>query len=76
MIPSQLYSYLADRIGNLHAGIIFNTIAGLSALLIWMQARNYPVLISFAVINGFFGSTYFALSKYSTQILDMDIDIH
>ncbi|KAI8138262.1 major facilitator superfamily domain-containing protein [Fennellomyces sp. T-0311] len=52
---------LADRWGNLIVGALFGVITGLSSLLIWMFAYNYPTLILQAIVIGFSFDTYYIL---------------
>ncbi|KAI9498502.1 major facilitator superfamily domain-containing protein [Zychaea mexicana] len=64
--------FIGDRIGRLNAHLIFTMASGLSSLLIWTFAYSYISIMSFALIFGFFCSSYIALlSPITVAILGM-----
>ncbi|KAI7850208.1 major facilitator superfamily domain-containing protein [Circinella umbellata] len=64
--------FIGDQIGRLNAHLVFTMLSGLSSLLIWTFAYSYATIMAFALLFGFFCSSYIALlSPITVSILGM-----
>ena len=55
--------YMSDRIGRLNTHLLCLFVSALSCLLLWMFAHTYGMIMAFAVMFGFVGSSYYTVCK-------------
>lgn len=57
--------YLSDHFGRYRVTALASTACGLCCFFIWIFARNYGVLIFFAIMSGLFVGNNWAVSQFS-----------
>ncbi|KAI7903952.1 major facilitator superfamily domain-containing protein [Cokeromyces recurvatus] len=60
---------VADYIGHVNVAIINSIISGLACLLIWTYSSDFPILMTFAVVFGFFGGTFITFTPTITLLI-------
>ncbi|KAI8143757.1 major facilitator superfamily domain-containing protein [Fennellomyces sp. T-0311] len=61
--------YIADHIGRLNTHIISTLLAAVSVFAIWTIAFDYNTIMAFAIVYGFFGTSYYALMSPITATI-------
>ncbi|KAI9272040.1 major facilitator superfamily domain-containing protein [Sporodiniella umbellata] len=58
---------LADYLGHLNVAILYSSLSGISALIIWRYATTFETFLAFVIIYGFFGSAFITLTPAITM---------
>jgi MFS family permease len=59
-IGRPLVGYFSDRFGRINMAAAMTLVAGILPLAMWVCTRNYATLISFAMLEGIVGGTFWA----------------
>ena len=64
--------FFSDKTGRINMACFTTFLAGLFSLVVWVNAKNYSVLVFFSIIGGFVGGTFWAVvAPITAEVVDM-----
>ncbi|KAI9319618.1 major facilitator superfamily domain-containing protein [Dichotomocladium elegans] len=69
LIGRLVSGVIADRFGHVNTVILYGICSSLSCFLIWTFSNTFGLLLTFALVFGFFGGSFIALTSSVTVIV-------
>lgn len=72
-VGRPVMGYLSDHLGRYRVTALASTACGLCCFFVWIFARNYGVLVFFAIMSGLFVGNNWAVRQFSLALVSKEL---